>query len=408
MNDSSRSVHAAEPQPANSHKRQRDLTHRIFSSLDTVCLDAWNQVRSTSRGDIGMDPRLLRALEATMSDVSQFWYIIMYDKAAEPVACAVLTTFPLDLAVIAGAGTQRLTNLLRRIFPSLLRVTVLFCGLPLSVGQKSLLIAPAANPHDVILLLDSIAQEIAARENARLIIFKEFRKEDTDHLDTLMESGYRMGDSLDMHYFPYNFPSFAEYKASLRHPYRKIINRSRRKFEERGLHLVRYRDPQCIKAVYTRDVHQLYEAVFEKAEHKLERLPRKFFIKLAQQFPGDISLTALYYQEQIVAFGWALSTGQTYHLLYCGLDYAVNEQFDLYFNVMYAELDHGLREGVTDIKLGQTADTFKVQLGCKQQPLYFYIKGAGFLWDVCIKAVFSVLFPRRPLPPTYKVFKDKQ
>jgi GNAT acetyltransferase-like protein len=396
---------------ANLHKP--DLTYRMFDSLnavyqDTKCLDAWNQVFSTSGGNICMDLRLLKALEATMADVSQFYYIIMYGKPGKPIACAVLTTFRMDLAVIAGARIQRLTNLLRRILPSLLRVTVLFCGLPFSVGEKSLLIAPSANARAVLVLLDIIACEVAARENAQVIVYKEFGDEDVAQLDILVGRGYRRGKSLVMHHFPPRFQDFTGYTASLRAFYRKCVLRSGRKFTEAGLQMVRYRDPESIKRVYTPEVHRLYEAVFEKAKNKLEHLPLEFFRELAQQFPGAISLTALYYQERIVAFGWALSTGQTYHLLYCGLDYAVNEQFDLYFNVMYAELDHGLREGVTDIKLGQTADTFKVQLGCKQQPLYFYIKGARLLWNLCIKVGFKFLFPNRPLPPTYKVFKDKQ
>ena len=404
MSDASWSVHAAEPLPANSQKRQSDMTYCIFDSLDTVRLDEWNRVWSNSGGNAFMHPRSLRALEATMPGVSRFRYILFYDKAAEPVACAVLTTFQLDLAIIAGARTQRMTNLLRRILPSLLRVTVLFCGLPLSAGQKSLLIAPNANANDVIMLLDSIASQVAADEKARAIIYKEFDDKDANQLDILIGKGYRKSNSLPMHHFPHRFGDFAEYQASLRSYYRKRVRRSQRKLTNAGLWTARYRDPESIQRVYTPEVHRLYEAVFEQAENKLECLPLEFFIELARQFPGDISLTTVYQQERIVAFSWALCTGRTYHFLYCGLDYTVNRTFDLYFNVMFADLDHGLREDVDDIKLGQTADMFKARLGCDQQPLYFYIKGTGVLWDLFLSTGFKLLFPHRPLPPTHHVF----
>jgi predicted N-acyltransferase len=303
---------------------------------------------------------------------------------------------------------MRMINLLRRIFPSLLRVTVLFCGLPLSVGQKSLLIAPNANANDVIMLLDNIVGQVAVNEKARVIVYKEFGDEDLAQLDILVQRGYRKGKSLVMHHFPPRFQDFAEYTASLRSFYRNRVLRSRRKFTHAGLRMERYRDPESIRRVYTPEVHRLYEAVFEQAENKLECLPLEFFRELAQQFPSDISLTTLYHQGRIVAFGWALCSGRIYHFLYCGLDYAVNRKFDLYFNLMYADLDHGLKEDVTDIKLGQTADTLKAQLGCEQQPLYFYIKGAGRLWDLCINVGFSLLFPNRPLPPSYNVFRAEQ
>jgi predicted N-acyltransferase len=406
MRDSFGSVHVAESLATNSNKP--DMPYRIVNSLKAVRLDEWNQVFSTSGGDICMDPRLLRALEATMANVSQFRYIIIYDKAGEPVACAVLTTFQLDLAIIAGAGTQRMTKLLRCIFPSLLRVTVLFCGLPLSVGQKSLLIAPDANANDVILLLDNIVGEVAGNEKAQVIVYKEFEDKDSAQLDILIRRGYHKGNSLDMHYFSPRFRDFAAYLTSLRSDYRRKVLRSQQKFTQAGLRMVRYRDPESIKRVYTPEVHQLYEAVFAKAKNKLECLPLEFFRELARQFPDDISLTTVYQEERIVAFNWELCTGQTYHFLYCGLDYAVNRQYDLYFNMLYADLDHGFREDVTDIKLGQTADTSKAQLGCEQQPLYFYIKGAGRLWGLCINVGFSLLFPNRPLPPSYNVFRTEQ
>ncbi len=125
MSDSSWSVHAAEPLPANSQKRQSDVTYRICDSLDT-CLEEWNRVWSTSGGDVFMHPRVLRALEATLAGVSRFRYILFSDKAAEPVACAVLTTFQLDLAIIAGERTMRMINLLRRIFPSRVSASGIF------------------------------------------------------------------------------------------------------------------------------------------------------------------------------------------------------------------------------------------------------------------------------------------
>jgi hypothetical protein len=404
MSDSSWSVHTAEPLPANSQKRQSVVTYRICDSLDT-CLEEWNRVWSTSGGDVFMHPRWLRALEAAMAGISRFRYILFYDNATEPVACAVLTTFHMDLAVIAGERAMRMINLLRRIFPSLLRVTVLFCGLPLSVGEKSLLIAPHANANDVILSLDNIVGQVAVTEKAQVVAYKEFGDEDLAQLDILVGRGYRRGESLVMHHFPPRFRDFAEYTDSLRAFYRKSVLRSRRKFTHAGLRMVRYRDPESIQRVYTPEVHRLYEAVFEKAKNKLEHLPLEFFGELARQFPGEISLTALYHQDRIVAFSWALCSCRIYHFLYCGLDYTVNREFDLYFNVMYADLDHGFKEDVADIRLGQTADTFKAQLGCEQQPLYFYIKGVGRRWDLCIKVGFSLLFPNRPLPPSYNVFR---
>jgi hypothetical protein len=97
--------------------------------------------------------------------------------------------------------------------------------------------------------------------------------------------------------------------------------------------------------------------------------------------------------------------GRVHHYLFCGLDYAVAHDADLYFNLMYHQLDDALRRRPERIAVGQTADMFKARLGCRPAPRYFYVKPGRLLTRVALRHGFRVLFPERPPAPTYAVFR---
>ena len=82
---------------------------------------------------------------------------------------------------------------------------------------------------------------------------------------------------------------------------------------------------------------------------KLELLPIEFFHQLTLRLKDEIELIVISKDSNVMAFGWCLHAAPSYHMLYAGLDYQFNPEFDLYFNLHYAALDRALREaGVQD------------------------------------------------------------
>ena len=55
----------------------------------------------------------------------------------------------------------------------------------------------------------------------------------------------------------------------------------------------------------------------------------------------------------------------------------MNPSLDLYFNLMYAEMDFAFTAGAETHVFGQTADDFKSRLGCHQERRYFYVAPTG-------------------------------
>jgi predicted N-acyltransferase len=365
----------------------------------------WARGREVA-GEVFMDPRFLAAVEHAFRGTARFAHALVHDEAGRPQAWASLCSFPVDVTTLAGPGVQSVVHGVRRALPRLGLLRTFFVGLPVSLGQSHLAIAPEADAAGVIEALGGAVEEAAGRDGAWLVVWKEFDAAAAARLDPLLLTrGYRRAESPVMHELDRRFPDFAAYCAALTSHYRNDVRRSERKFRASGLRVVHLRDPEEIRRVYTADVHRLYEAVVARATVKLETLPVEFFRELTRRLPDLIGLTAIYDGERIVAFNWGMMDGRVHHFLFCGMDYSAARDADLYFNLMYHQLDDALRRGPERIEVGQTADMFKARLGCRALPRYFYVKGGRPAVRAALARGFRLVFPDRPPVPSYSVFR---
>lgn len=378
----------------------------LYGSAGEVPAEDWDAL-NTNAADPFMDRRFLTAVERSMSTDGKFFYIIVRDDAGRTMATAALCAYRIDGAVLAGPTLKRFTEAVRRVWPSYARLKVLFCGLPVSAGQKQLRLHPQADAAQVMAELDAVLRQIAKRERVWFIVAKEFEQADLPSLESLRTHGYVLADSLPMNHFEPRFTGLDDYCRALRSHYRYKIKKSLRKFDAAGLRVETLVDPDEILAIYTDELHKLYYAVVDRAESKLEILPPEFFRQLVRQLPGEVSLSLIRQGERIVAFGWGLTRGGAYRSLFIGVDYSLNAEVDLYFNTMLRGIDGALRSGVSDIYVGQAADDFKARIGCHQQPRYLYLKSPSRLIHAMFRPIARFIFPKPPLPPPHELFKPQ-
>ncbi|HEU4439495.1 MAG TPA: GNAT family N-acetyltransferase [Methylomirabilota bacterium] len=378
---------------------------RLFETVADLPAADWARGREVA-GTVFMDPRFLAAVEQAFRGQARVLHAMVYGRAGRPQSWASLCSFPVDVTTLAGPGVHTVVRALRRALPRLGMLRTFFVGLPVSVGQSHLAIAPDADPAGVLDALAEAVEEVAARERAWLVVWKEFDPAAAARLEPfLLARGYRRAESPVMHELDARFPDFDGYRAALTSHYRNDVRRSERKFRAAGLRVVHRRDAEEIRRLYTADVHRLYEAVVARATVKLETLPIEFFHELTRRLPGLVSLTTIEDRGRIVAFIWGMMDGRVHHFLFCGIDYTAARDADLYFNLMYHQLDDALRCGPARIEVGQTADTFKARLGCRPTPRYFFVKGSRPAARAALARGFRLAFPDRPAVPTYAVFR---
>jgi predicted N-acyltransferase len=254
-----------------------------------------------------------------------------------------------------------------------------------------------------------IARELmalAAQENERFALYKEFRSKDVEKMDALIDMGYRRACSIPNHMFEPRFPNFQSYCKDLKSHRRRAIKRSENKFQRGGFSFRRLMDQEEIRAVYTPELHELYLAIVAKSETKLELLPLKFFHELTRRLPEQLSLTLVYKDDRVVGFVWEIYSDNFYHFLFGGLNYELNNSGDVYFNMVFSALDNALKAGVPKIQVGQTADTLKARLGCFQEDLFVYVRGISRFWSWSLNVSFDVLFPAPPAVPSFNIYKS--
>ena len=106
-----------------------------------------------------------------------------------------------------------------------------------------------------------------------------------------------------------------------------------------------------------------------------------------------------------MAFNCGLLVEDTYQNYFVGVDQSLNTDADVYFNVMYHNLDFVLQQNIRDILVGQSANEFKARLGCTTQPRSFYVKARGAILSRLMQTFAPLIFPPPPPSPPRDIFK---
>ena len=149
----------------------------------------------------------------------------------------------------------------------------------------------------------------------------------------------------------------------------------------------------------------MYRHMVLKSDVKVEVLPIAYYLAMVDRLQGQLELVTFIKDARVIAFGWCLHDEQVYHMMYAGLDYSLNNEFDLYFNLMYAGYDRALQSGAATINVGQTATVFKSRMGCYSEPRYIFAKGLGPLMSGLFYYGADILVIKKPSNPPSDIFK---
>lgn len=389
--------------PAAADTAARSYSIRVFGSAAEIDRADWEKVCASTDAPTFMDLRFVEAVEAGMTPACRFWFVIAYE-GAEPVACAGLTYMKVDFT---DFGDPRVTWLVK-YNPLLWRfrnMRMLFCSLPGSPGDRSIVFAPSADTARVLTLIDERMVALAKEVGADAVIFKEFSPSDEAQMRPLLGQGYLKVEVPPMHLLDPAFKSFADYTAALRTRYRQQVTKSTRKLKDTGIVSTVLTDPDEILRRYTRETHEMYREMTLKSDLRVEVLPYEYYVELTRRLAGQVELIAMTKDDRIIAFGWCLYDQANYHMMYAGLDYRLNKDFDLYFNLMYGGFDRALRRGVRRIHVGQTATVFKARMGCFSEERHIYPKGVGFFMSRLFRYGSSLLVIKKPSNEPPEIFK---
>jgi predicted N-acyltransferase len=381
---------------------------RVFNSVNEIERAQWEYVCSACGSPSFMDLRFVAAVEAALKPRCRFWYVILYEDGVRPVACAGLTAMKIDLTDFGDPRVRQILKHGPRFLSRFGNMSVLFCSLPGSPGDRSIAILPSAESAEILAVLDRLMVRFATDAGLDAIIFKEFAPTELECMDSLSDLGYRRIEIPPMHLLDPSFGDFSQYCGALRKKYRQSIGRSTRKLATTGIVSRVLTDPTEILEKYTPEIHEMYCEVVRRSDLKIEILPIEYYQQLVLHMHGQIELVALIKDSQILAFGWCLCDGTVYHMMYGGFDYQLNSEYDLYFNMVYACFDRAFQKRVKWIHVGQTATDFKARMGCYSEARYVYAKGLGLLMSALFRWGSNLLVIKMPARSPARIFKGRE
>ncbi|MDH6115198.1 putative N-acyltransferase [Kitasatospora sp. MAP12-15] len=330
----------------------------VLRSIEELPGDLWE--RLVPADDPMWSRGVFSALEQGRVGPDRYAYLVVRRGGGEVVAVLPLCLFrDLRLDRVVGPRERRLLAPVRRVFPRLLRVPMLFCGNLLGQGH---VLAAGPLGAEVGRLLVAAVLEFARRERLGTVVFKDFAAADLDPLrPALAAAGFFLVPSLPDTELPLGEPSFEDYLAGLPAKPRRNARSKIRKFEARSELRIEVLDefghllPQLLA---------LYRQVMDRADQTLDLLDASFLAAVQGGAGLRRRLVVCFEGEQPVAFLLCLFAGSGATGARIGLDYRVAHEARLYHNLHYAAIRLAMATGCRHIRFAQTAYQPKLELGC--------------------------------------------
>ncbi|HAS83084.1 MAG TPA: hypothetical protein DCS43_10535 [Verrucomicrobia bacterium] len=216
-----------------------------------------------------------------------------------------------------------------------IRIPVTVIGCPLSVGEPGYVFGDAASGM-------ALRHHLATLAGITLVLNAEAGASWPGWNDGLTLPGCRLVLPAD--------GGMSTWLASFRSSYRRRIRQAQSRWE--GVAASR-----LLPSEFGLDYYALYRSVWQRSAFQLECQPVDFF----QRFPARI--TGFKMQGHALGFIQTVRDGGTLYFLFGGMDYALRDRYDVYWNLLLAVIAEAFEEGCHTVELGQTAELAKQRLG---------------------------------------------
>ncbi|EQB86982.1 hypothetical protein J2Z44_001899 [Clostridium punense] len=187
--------------------------------------------------------------------------------------------------------------------------------------------------------------------------------------------------------------NFGEYLKSMKGTHRYRYNKVKKQGKILRVETLEYNEE------FSEELYRLYENVYFKSNFKLEKLPIHFFKK------NGADTTVFSLGEKPVGFVQTFKEEDVFYFLFGGINYDLNKEHSLYFNMLYHIISMAIKSGAKQVKMGQTAEDAKLRLGCRLEEKYLYVHSSSRLLNRVIQHVVP-LFSYRYNLENYHVFKE--
>lgn len=321
-----------------------------------------------------------KVLDESNLEQFSFYYIMVYDhKMPVGAAACFLMNYSLDTSI--NGPLRRITNSIRKLIPNIFSLKVVVCGMPIGQGRIGII----GHTDVVIKAILRRMEQIARKNRAAIIAFKDFDQTYTALLDPLQKFGFSKFDGLPSTELKVWFKDFEEYLKTLSSANRYDLRRKFRKVD--GRVAISLETVVDLKDDTLQDVYRLYLGMVNKHDMGFELLPIEFFRNISKNMSEHTKFFLWRIEDKLVAFLLCFVSDDLFMDYYLGLDYSVAYKYHLYFIKFRDTLNWCIKHGIKKYDMGFTGYEPKRRLGFELVPLYLYVK----LRNRMLRPVFNLV-----------------
>ena len=242
--------------------------------------------------------------------------------------------------------------------------------------------AHAMTREEAIAAVAGIAEKLSADEHAAAVILKDLPAITRGGQKMLAGMGYTKpwdDQVMEMAINP-EWHTLQDYTAVLT---RKYKTRANKVLAAAGKLVTKVMDAAEVKH-YQPEINKLFATLVEKQSFTLATAGAGNLAKLKEIYQDSFEVSGIFMDNSLVAFYSAFINEDNYELYYIGFDYSLNNEYQLYFNILFSGLERGIILKKKLLKLGRTSFDAKASIGATAKSTDYRIK---FLYipDVAVK-----------------------
>ncbi len=305
-----------------------------------------------------------------------FHYILIRDKNGNVVLAVPLTSAVLKSDMLSNVNTSKAIEEIRKEDPYYMTDIVLSLGSVFSEGDHLYLDFDHPNHAQAIRLFLDKVEELKNQVEAKLVILRDFDKENSLH-SFFHDQGFipiDMPDSCEIS--DLHWESEENYIATLSKRSRKHFRKEVKAFED-------YFKVSIIQSPVQEEIDYYYSLFEQVWQHNIGintfKFPKKLFQSMASNPNWEflvlrLSNIEMENSDKPVGVMFCYCSGGTYVPSLVGMDYAYNEQFNTYRQLLYQTIKRAGQMKFTKINFGLSASFEKRKLGANVIPKIAYIQ----------------------------------
>lgn len=373
------------------------IHYKLFNSINQVP-DSWDTLIIN---DLFFKTAFLKATELGMPDTIKPYYLAVFSNEK---LCGIAILQHVDFNL--GASLKEADTVIKKnVFKAINLVAkgqIIVLGNLLQTGQHGYFVDTTVIDLEPFFstVNDAIADlsqqiKLQTGKSVKCILLKDYNQ-----LDALHQQNHFLNKN---HFFevkvqpnmvlklPKDWHTFNGYTQALNKKYRRRYTTALKKSTSINLKILNLEEVELLQ----KEMYELYRSVSDSATINLFVLPENHFTTLKRHLKDDFQIYAYFLNETLIGFFSLINNKDTLDTYFLGYNNDLNHKYQIYLNMLYEMIKHGVAFNYSQIIFARTAMEIKSSVGAKPEDMIMYMKHTNPFLNFVLKWCVKLMTPKK-------------